>query len=120
MSDSNLDFLLRKAIRSGLNYLSLSPNYANPNGAAWNAAYRHAGTNNCQYVDHDDPIEAIEKAIRAGEREAKAKREQDAELAPLRDETEKIQRRNSSKVAKEKEAKEAAARKRRRDAEDLA
>jgi hypothetical protein len=113
----NIDFLLRKAIRSGLNYLSLSPNDANPNAGKWTSAYRHVDNSNCQYVDDDDPLEALAKAIRAGEREAKARREHAENVTiPLAEHTEKVRRKNATKVI----ADEAAQAKRRREREDLA
>lgn len=114
---SDIEFLLRKAIRSGLNYLSLSPNYANPKGGKWAAAYRHAENANCQYIDDDDPIEALAKAIRAGEREAKALREHREEVEkPMAREAERLHRSNRADIEK----REAAKAKRRREREDLA
>lgn len=121
MSDDNLDFWLRKAIRSGLNYLSLSPN---PKEGKWVGCYRHVETNNCQYITADDPMEALLKAIKLGESEAKRLRKfREETLEPLREHTEKIQRSNLASVAKKKAEEEAArakaATKRRRDMEDL-
>lgn len=114
---SDIDFLLRKAVKSGLNYLSLSPNLSNPSGAKWCAAYRHVETNNCEYVDDDDPVEALEKAIRAGEREVKRIREHRATVGePLERHAEKVQRRNSTKVLADETVKA----KRRAEREDLA
>lgn len=118
---SDLDFLLRKAIKSGLNYLSLSPNYANPKAGKWAAAYRHTENANCEYVDHDDPVEALEKAIRAGESEAKRRRQhrEDVEI-PLAASIEKTQRANRAKAAEAEKASDKARAQRRREAEDLA
>ena len=124
MSDDNLDFWLRKAIRSGLNYLSLSSNHTNPKEGKWVGCYRHVETNNCQYITADDPMEALLKAIKLGESEAKRLRKfREETLEPLREHTEKIQRSNLASVAKKKAEEEAArakaATKRRRDMEDL-
>lgn len=123
MSD-NLDFLIRKAIKSGLNYLSLSPNHSNPRDAKWVGCYRHVENANCNYVTDDDPVEAIAKAIRQGESECKRMRAHRTEvLEPMRDHIEKIQKKNIASVRAreaEKEAERAKTQKaRRRDMEDL-
>lgn len=124
MTDDNLDFLLRKAIRSGLNYLSLSPNHTNPKDGAWVGCYRHIETNLCQYITADDPVEALAKAIRVGEADVKRQRKfREETLEPLREHTEKIQRKNIASVRAKEAEKEAARAKtqkaRRRDMEDL-
>ena len=69
-------------------------------------------------------MEALLKAIKLGESEAKRLRKfREETLEPLREHTEKIQRSNLSSVAKKKAEDEAArakaASKRRRDMEDL-
>lgn len=120
---ADLEFLLRKAVKNGLNYLSLSPNHSNPKGAKWVGCYRTVESANCQYIDADDPVEAIEKAIRVGESEAKRlKKFHEETLVPLREHTEAIQKRNIASVRAreaEKEKKKDAIRKR-RDEDDLA
>jgi hypothetical protein len=115
----DLDFLLRKAVRSGLNYLSLSPNHSNPKGDKWCAAYRHTENANCKYVEDDDPCEAIRKAIEAGEREARQSRM----VRQTHDEHEAvvkaIQKKNIASVARKEEEKAQSRARRRRDMEDL-
>ena len=69
-------------------------------------------------------MEALLKAIKLGESEAKRLRKfREETLEPLRERTEKIQRSNLASVAKKKAEEEAArakaATKRRRDMEDL-
>jgi anti-sigma28 factor (negative regulator of flagellin synthesis) len=117
---SELDFLLRKAIKSGLNYLSLSPNHVSPKDSAWCAAYRHTENANCQYVSDDDPVEALRKAIDKGEREVKAQRKWREEVhEPLKEDLKKTQRKSAAKVVKTQETKDAVSAKRRREADDL-
>lgn len=116
---SDLEFLLRKAVRSGLNYLSLSPNYSNPKGDKWCAAYRHTENANCKYVEDDDPCEAVRKAIEAGEREARQSRMVRSSHEEFETTTKKIQQKNIANVAKKEEAKAKVKAARRRDMEDL-
>lgn len=119
---ADLEFLLRKAVKSGLNYLSLSPNHTNPKDGPWVGCYRHVETNICQYITADDPVEAVEKAIRAGEADVKRQRAFRTEtLEPMRENIDKIQKKNIASVRareEEKEAEKAKVRKR-READDL-
>ena len=120
---ADLEFLLRKAVKNGLNYLSLSPNHSNPKDAKWVGCYRTVENANCQYITADDPVEAIEKAIRVGESEAKRlKRFREETLEPMRDHIDKIQKENIASVrAREAEKDKAkAAIRKRRDEDDLA
>lgn len=119
---ADLEFLLRKAVKNGLNYLSLSPNHSNPKDGPWVGCYRTVENANCQYLTADDPVEAIEKAIRVGESEAKRlKKFHEETLKPLRENIDKIQKKNIASVRareEEKEAEKAKVRKR-READDL-
>jgi hypothetical protein len=120
---ADLEFLLRKAVKHGLNYLSLSPNHSNPKEGPWVGCYRTVEDANCQYVNADDPVEAIEKAIRTGEAYAKRRRQHREEVEiPLQKTIDRVQRRNLASVAarKEEEASKKAAIKRRREEDDLA
>lgn len=57
-----LEERIRAAVKSGnLLHLSISRKW---DGSVWQAGYRNADNCNVQYVEDEDPIVAMEKAIR--------------------------------------------------------
>lgn len=121
MSD-NLDFLLRKALRSGLLRISLHRNWDDgkaPNRPEWAASYLHVESNIIHYVDDHDPIDALMKAIRYGESDAKRRRAERGVIEDYDAKTTKVIRSNRKKVEAAELDKDRAVARRKRDMEDL-